>query len=197
MAHAKTRAPWLIRFVARLGWALRPARTPSRGRSQPSAIGCADVADASASLRIGCTILASLIVLLLALSSATPADAVEGVYRNAMTKAAILRRAKGFAISFETGARRCGGAIKGTGQRRHNDILFHGRSTIARDAPVCRMTITPVRNKLHVREGLGCTYYHGAACEFEGILTKRSRLEPWKRPSNPLKRYGGCNATVH
>lgn len=173
MVDAKTRAPRFIGFVARFGLPHRPAHSPTRGRNQPSATRCVDVAEASASLTIGCTRMASLIVLFLSLSSATPADAVEGVYRNAMTKAMILSRDKAFVISFETGARRCSGAVKGTGQRRHKNILFHGRSTTARVTPVCRMTITPVRNKLHVREGLGCTYYHGAACEFEGILTRR------------------------
>ena len=107
--------------------------------------------------------------------AAASAAGFEGTYKSAgggySQEADITRAPDGrYKVEVYVGTDGCSGAFAGVGRIEGADLVAHASDK----AGPCRLVISKSRAGVTIKEGDGCSYWHGASCGFDGTLGRRA-----------------------
>ncbi|HRP79590.1 MAG TPA: hypothetical protein PL183_10935 [Aquamicrobium sp.] len=107
--------------------------------------------------------------------ASTPVDPWVGRWDGAVVSAAIRRgtaKPDYLVIDLVTGMEGCSGAVTLYGKPSGTTVIGESYDPADPTAPACRVALSREGNALGAEEMGPCTYYHGAACGFDGGMTR-------------------------
>ena len=110
--------------------------------------------------------------------TATPTPDVSGTFTNKFGRLEIEQLSiKGFSFDLSVGTGRCTGELSGNAKWRKNGVAIYRKIPDREEysnpesnyyQQTCQLTFKISADRVDVLQSTGCTYFHGAECDFNG-----------------------------